>query len=156
MKSKDRIASIALLTFCIFFYFQSNNIRTQSDLALSSAFYPRLLLALIAILAISMLIKSFLPVKNKDNHPSKSPEQKGNGKIVWIIFLLFTIYIFSISFIGFILASFLFMSIVYLLIVGKGRPVKTHVLSISGFLIATIALTFIFDRFLGVSLPGIF
>jgi putative tricarboxylic transport membrane protein len=161
MAAKDRIASIVLLLFCAFFYYETFSIK-KSDLAgLSAAFFPRLLLGLLALLAILMLIRSFLPSQKKvlKAADEKEPEStKGRGWLVWAVFALFALYIFSLDLLGFILSSFLFMVIIYLLITkGSQRSAKSNVMAIGGLLATAVALFFIFEQMLNVFLPrGIF
>ncbi|WP_221567294.1 tripartite tricarboxylate transporter TctB family protein [Alkalihalobacillus sp. TS-13] len=152
--TKEHIAGAVLLLFCIFFYYQSTFIDTKGLTEISAAFFPRLLLGLISILTILMLIQSFLK-KEKKTEKKKDKNQKEG--IVWIIFTLFALYILSLDFLGFIISSFIFITIIYLLILPEKRPVKSHVIPIVSLLVITVTLSVIFQNVLNVYLPkGIF
>lgn len=160
MATKDRIASITLLLFCGFFYYQTFSIRTSNLTGLDAPFFPRVLLGTIAALAILMLIRSFLPARKKIHEATedKQEENKQKGWLVWVIFALFALYILSLKILGFILSSFLFMIIMYLLITkDTQRTLKSHAIAIGGLLATAFILAFIFEKLLNVFLPqGIF
>jgi putative tricarboxylic transport membrane protein len=152
--AKDRISGILLLIFCAFFYYQSTLIEVKDLTGLQATFFPRLLLGLIAILAIILSIQSFL---KKGSKKPKEEQQKQKGWVVWVIFAIFGVYISIIQIIGFIMSSFLFMAVVYVIILPDKKPIKSHLITISGLLVISIALSVIFERFLNVLLPkGIF
>lgn len=153
--AKDRIAGLVLLVFSAFFYYQSTLIDVKELTGLQATFFPRILLGFIAILAIIMIIQSFLKKEKK----VASSEKKQNQKewIVWVVFALFGLYILALDFVGFVIASFLFVGIVYLIILPEKKSIKKHVFSLSGLLVMIIVLQIVFERFLSVFLPkGIF
>jgi putative tricarboxylic transport membrane protein len=166
MATKDRVVSLVLLLFCAFFYYQSFSIKSSNLTGLDAAFFPRLLIGLIALLAVLILVRSFLPARKKvleavarmSEQEEKQSEDKNRGWLVWFIFALFGLYIFSLGFLGFILASFLFMTIVYLLIIqGNQHSAKNKAVAISSLLATSFILAFIFEKLLNVFLPrGIF
>lgn len=159
---RDRIASIVLLAFCAFFYYESFGISNKNLTGMEATFFPRVLLGSIAILAIILLIRSFFikqPAAEKAGPTEATEKKKNQWWTVWLIFALFAVYVVVIDILGFTFSSFLFMAIVYLIAVKI--PVKSnlkrHALSISFLLVISIALTFIFENFLQVYLPkGIF
>lgn len=152
--TKDRIAGLGLLVFCLFFYFQSTFIDVKELTTISAAFFPRLLLGLIATFAVVMLIQSFTKKGKKAKGPQEKNQKEG---ITWLIFALFAVYIYILPFVGFIIASFLFIAMVYLILLPKQGSVKSHVLSLLSLLGITIALSIVFEKLLNVFLPkGIF
>ncbi|WP_261131043.1 tripartite tricarboxylate transporter TctB family protein [Bacillus sp. Marseille-Q3570] len=152
--TKERIAGAVLLVFCIFFYYQSTSIDTKGLTEISAAFFPRLLLGLIAILTIVMFIQSFL---RKEKVKEKKRDKNQKEGIVWIIFALFALYILSLGFLGFIISSFIFITLIYLLILPEKRPFKSHVIPLISLLVITVTLSVIFQNVLNVYLPkGIF
>lgn len=153
--AKDRIAGILLLIFCTFFYYQSTFIKVKNLTGLQATFFPRLLLGLIAILATIMIIQSFFKKQKKSNADEKQPKAK--EWVVWAIFGLFGLYVLLIKIIGFIVASFLFMTVVYFIVLPEKKPIKKHVLPLSGLLVVAAILALIFENALNVFLPkGIF
>ncbi|WP_257347449.1 tripartite tricarboxylate transporter TctB family protein [Pseudalkalibacillus decolorationis] len=149
--TKDRIAGVVLLVFCLFFYYQSKLIDIKDLTEITAAFFPRLVLVLIAILAVVLIIQSFLKKEKKKE------EKKEKEGIVWVIFALLALYILSLDLLGFIISSFIFITIVYLIILPEKRPIKNHVISLSSLLVITIVLSLIFQNVLNVFLPkGIF
>ncbi|GAA0327380.1 hypothetical protein GCM10008967_17350 [Bacillus carboniphilus] len=152
---KDRIAGIVLLLFCGFFYYQSTLVDVKDLTKISAVFFPRLILGLIALLAVVLLIQSFL--KKEVQAKKETEANKGKKGIVWIIFALFGLYVISLELLGFIVASFLFITVTYFLILPEKKPIKTHVFALSGLLVVTIALSLVFEKLLYVFLPqGIF
>lgn len=160
--NRDRIASIVILAFCAFFYYESFGISNQNLTGLEATFFPRVLLVSIGSLSLLLLIKSFFI-----NTAAVEKAELGEGEVdktkkwwkVPLIFVLFTIYILVIDILGFTISSFLFMTVVYLIAVAA--PVKKngkkHAVSIVFLLVVSIMLTFIFENFLQVYLPeGLF
>lgn len=161
----DRIAGIVILAFCAFFYYQSFGISNQNLTGLEATFFPRVLLAAIAALALLLLVRSFF-IKSAAVRKvglEKEGEEVGAPKKWWkvpLIFVLFAVYILLIDILGFTISSFLFMTIVYLIAITATRlkkTVKKHAVSIGFLLVVSITLTFIFEKFLSVYLPkGLF
>jgi putative tricarboxylic transport membrane protein len=163
MVNKDRLSSIMLLAFCAFFYYATYKIDVSDIVGIDSAFFPRMILGLIAVLALTMLGSTFVSVQasktETKEHVEKNNELpiKKRGRIVGAIFALFLLYILGIDFIGFIFASFLFMVAMYFLILEEKRTTKKHVLAMVILLVTTVLLTFFFEQFLDVYLPrGLF
>ena len=157
--ANNRIVSIGLLVFCGFFYYQTTLFQSKDLTGLTAAFFPRVILSIIAILSVVMLIKSFfIPQKQIEAQNNKeSNVQEKRGWIVWILFALFGVYVFLIQIIGFITSSFLFMSVVYLLIVKGKKPLKKHLVAIGGLLVVAVGISLFFQNVLQVFLPrGVF
>lgn len=154
--ANNRIVSIGLLLFCGFFYYQTTLFQAKNLTGLTAAFFPRVILSIIAILSVVMLIKSFF-IPQKRLEAQKNKVQEKRGWIVWILFALFGVYVFLIQIIGFISSSFLFMSVVYLLIVKEKKPLKKHLVAIGGLLVVSVGISLFFQSVLQVFLPrGIF
>lgn len=160
--NRDRIASIVILAFCAFFYYESFGISTQNLTGLEASFFPRVLLGSIAVLAILLLIRSFIikkPAAVKKEEAGEGVKEKNKWWQVWVIFALFAVYIFFIDILGFTISSFLFMTVVYFIAVPISirENFKRHAISVAFLLLVSVALTFIFETFLQVYLPqGIF
>jgi putative tricarboxylic transport membrane protein len=159
MIKNDRMTSLLLLVFCAFFYYQTYKIDTSDIVGINSAFFPRIILGLIALLTVIMLIRSFLssPVRKERGKEKGTNIETKKGWSVGLVFALFSLYIFSIDIIGFILSSFLFMVGMYFIILKEKRSPKSHVFVFCGLLLTTILLSFFFEQYLDVYLPqGIF
>ena len=160
----DRIAGIVILIFCAFFYYQSFGISNQNLTGLEATFFPRILLAAIAALALLLLIRSFFIKSATAKKVEQAEEGETGAQRKWwkvpLIFALFAIYILLIDILGFTVSSFLFMTIVYLIAITATplkKTVKKHAVSVGFLLVVSITLTFIFERFLSVYLPkGLF
>lgn len=158
----DRLASIIILAFCAFFYYQTFGISNKNLTGLEATFFPRILLGSIAVLAVLLLIRSFLIKKSaaiEDEDKKESQEKMGAWWKVPLIFALFALYILVIDILGFTVSSSLFMAIVYLIAipVPVKKNMKRHALSIAFLIAVSIALTFVFEQFLQVYLPeGLF
>ncbi|MDF0726576.1 tripartite tricarboxylate transporter TctB family protein [Cytobacillus sp. S13-E01] len=155
--ANNRIVSIGLLVFCGFFYYQTTLFQTKDLTGITAAFFPRVILSIIAILSVVMLIKSFFVPQKIVEAQKESEVQEKRGWIVWILFALFGVYVILIQVIGFITSSFLFMSVVYLLIVREKRPLKQHLVAIGGLLVVSVGISMFFQTVLQVFLPrGVF
>jgi putative tricarboxylic transport membrane protein len=153
--TKDRALAIAISLFVIVMYIESYNIAGKSDWQkFSSAFYPRVLLTIMTILAVILLIRSFVLGKHNEKI-RRSVDFKVFLEKYWkviLLFISFGIYVFILTRVGFVISSALYLFISQLILMGmKSR--KSLFLNISITVIATLSIFFIFNYGLNVWLP---
>lgn len=158
--TKDRVSVLILLIFCAFFYYQTYQIPDKGFTGLDAAFFPRIILGLIAVLAVFMMVRSLSSsYKERKNVQEKGRTEQENQKgwKVWTIFALFGLFILSTTILGFIISSFCFMIVVYFIVLSRERTLKQHILTMVSLLVVSYVLAFIFRNYLNVLLPqGIF
>lgn len=150
--SKDRVLAITLLLFVIVMFTETFNIAGKNSFQIySSAFYPRILLAVIAALTVVLLITSFLGNKKGTRKKVEFKDLEKYAKVV-LLFVFFGIYISILPYLGFILSSTIYLFISQGILMGY-RKVKTLILNVAVSLIATFSIYFIFNNLLNVWLP---
>lgn len=105
---RDLGIGVVLLIFSIAGFMYSNNFKGSSDQTFGPDFFPKLVLSLLAIMAIVLIISSILNLKESQN--ILQLDKKIVGKIILFIVVL-VIYIALFFNVGFIISSILFLLI---------------------------------------------
>jgi putative tricarboxylic transport membrane protein len=151
---KDRALSLAIGLFIVVMSIESIEIAGKSNWQThSSAFYPRVLLVVMGVLATILFVKSF-------THKKKSEEKvKRSLKTLWLeynkIFILFVCfggYVFILTKVGFIVSTALYLFISQAVLTGL-KEKKKLVLNLAVTIIATFTIFAIFNYGLNVWLP---
>lgn len=135
----DLIIGLALLLFLV-----SLNLQ-MSAIPKDSKSYPAILMALSYIMTAALIIKSLIQLKRS---PVVESQLKEQVKIIFPYAVLILVYLFLLDKIGYIIDTFLF-SVVSLFWLKLKNKVVIFVLSAA----LTLALYFLFTRFLSVILP---
>jgi len=149
---KDRALSIILLLFCLIMYMETFNFAEKTKMQVAGpAVYPRIVIGIIAFLALIVLIQSFF-AKTKNSEAFNWKNFKEKYSKVIILFILFGIYVYLLSVLGFILSTLLYMFISQALLMGfkQRKPIIINVCVTS---VATFLVYFVFTDFLGIWLP---
>jgi len=148
---KDFKGSLIILLVCIFFLYQTTQIQTLDiNTGLGADFYPRVILIFIITLSIISMILSYFKHRNIEREESKD----SFSWKVFLIFVFFGIYIFTLDFIGFVVGSTLFMMIIYLLIVPHQKNWKQNIVIALCLFLSAFAVSYIFENYLDVFLPS--
>lgn len=149
MRKANIIVSGILLVFAGFYVYLITNLPSR-DLpnTLGAAFMPSVLAGLLACLCLILLISSYL--RRNDSQIVSLPYKELRG-IAGLIVLI-TVYIKAMVYLGFILASIIFLGILTWM-AGSRKPVEILIASVG----VTIAVYLLFYKFFNVQLPaGIF
>ena len=150
----DRLVALALLAVCAIFYWQSYAIR-RPPFALFETFdaaaFPRLVLGLLAVLALALLVRGSGPVR---------PRMTRQGLRRWLVRYrlplvglgLFAVYALVMPQIGWIAATTGYLVAMQLAILPR-RGVRDLAIVLGGSLVFTVVLGAGFERFLHVVLP---
>lgn len=150
---RDIINSIVILVFCAFAYYESLSISSPAMGKTGAAFYPRLVIAFIVFLSLLYLITSIVRLRKETDSKLDWAILKWtkDNKRVLLTFMIFGVYILLMSYIGYIVATFLFLFGMYILL----NPKKEKFWMVGlGIVILTLVLFFIFQDLLSVFLPG--
>lgn len=149
MRKANIIVSGILLVFAGFYVYLITNLPSR-DLpnTLGAAFMPSVLAGLLVCLCLILLISSYL--RRNDSQIVSLPYKELRG-IAGLIVLI-TVYIKAMVYLGFILASIIFLGILTWM-AGSRKPVEILIASVG----VTIAVYLLFYKFFNVQLPaGIF
>jgi hypothetical protein len=176
---KEILSSVAFLVVAAVYFLATYTIRISHAFAvtiLTSASIPRILAAILFVLALIQLyvskktkapaesekavttdqtasaagvdIKKQMQIAEKNE---SSSEYDNRNIVLTVIFLL--VYLFAMTYIGFTIASFIYMVVQIMLMTKKTERKKKLLPAIVLSLVATICMYFLFNDLLGVLLP---
>lgn len=136
----DILIALALIVFISAFAFQIGTVPADARM------YPFIIMILSYILAFVLLIKSILAFTREEKAETGNLKKQIITVVTYIIMI--TGYLLLINFMGYILATVLFIivSLLYL-------KLKSKLLMIGLAVIMTVVIYYVFTRFLGVQLP---
>lgn len=152
--TRDRALALVTLAFVAVFAIESSDIPPRSSWQpYGSAFYPRLLLGVIAAFALLLLGRSFLP-----NAPRQAPVfpdiigfLKANSRILGV-FALFGLYVALLPLVGYIAATMGFLLATLGLLAGFENRRKAFVTIVTGIVVPLLVYA-TFHYGLGIRLP---
>ena len=147
--SRDGIAGLAVLAASLVLFALTLDLKGNPMVPVGPGFYPRIVLAITALLSLGLVVSDLLSRKEK---PKETPEQKLNYPLVAISFGVFALYCVALPGLGFRVATVLFVGGTNALMdpprgaKGWGRVALLAV--------ATSAVTWlVFERWLSVLMP---
>jgi hypothetical protein len=147
---RDSGIGLGLLVACGLLYWQTGAIRTPPFVPIGPAFYPRVVLGLLAALVVWLILEDLLTRVPRAG-TAAAPVSRPNYRLVVICFLVFGAYVVGLSLLGYLLSTFLF-------VLGLGwvtgprtpREVPRLFAVAAG---TTLATYLIFEKYLHVFLP---
>ena len=145
--SRDGWGGLAVLAASLFLYALTLGLKDNPLVPIGPGYYPRIVLAVTAVLALAVLVS--------DLFTEKAPpgvKEKLNYGLVAAMFAVFGLYVGALPFLGFRIATFLYVAATNALLdVPKGakgwfRPPLAA-------LITTVVVYFVFERYLTVLMP---
>lgn len=147
--SRDGIAGLAVLAASLVLFALTLDLRTNPMVPVGPGFYPRIVLALTALLSLGLVVSDVL---NRKERPKEKPGQKLNYPLVAMSFGTFGLYCVALPGLGFRIATFIYVVAASALL-APPRGAKGW----AGALVLGLATSFItwliFERWLSVLLP---
>jgi len=106
---RDTGIGVGLLAFCGVLFWQTGAISTPPFVPIGPAFYPRVLLILLAGLAVWLFVEDILPGRGPSQGVKKPAGPPPNYRRVLLAFLVFLAYVASLNIIGYMTSTFLFI-----------------------------------------------
>jgi hypothetical protein len=106
---RDSGIGLGLLAVCGVLYWQTGGIPTPPFVPIGPAFYPRIVLALLAALAIWLILEDVVTARRRPGRKAKPTAPPLNYRLVVICFVVFGAYVVGLSLLGYLLATFLFV-----------------------------------------------
>jgi hypothetical protein len=147
--SRDGISGLAVLAASLVLFALTLDLKDNPLVPVGPGFYPRIVLALTAVLSLGLLISDVLARKRS---PKEQPKQKFNYRLVAISFGVFGLYCVALPGLGFRIATFVYV-VVANAVLAPPRGLKGW----AGTLVLGLATAFVtwlvFERYLSVLLP---
>ncbi len=148
---RDGGIGLGLLGLCGLLYWQTGGIPTPPFVPIGPAFYPRIILILLAALAVWLILGDALARPRRPARPAPRSASSLNYRLVVICFIVFSAYVMALSLLGYLLATFFF-------VLALGWTMGPHeyreLPRLAAVAIATTAVTYlVFERYLHVFLP---
>ncbi len=149
--NRDVIVAIALLIFCALFINESFNIKIPTFGQMSSALWPRLILAPLTLLSLLFLVKSLFQERTEDESKGGFGGWLAYYKNPLLVFGFFAIFVATLPYFGMLIGGLLFVFIT-LNYFGGWAPGKLALHGVIA-LVMVGAMWSIFTFALGVILP---
>jgi hypothetical protein len=144
--SRDGITGLVVLAASLAFFALTLELKQNPLVPIGPGFYPRIVLGLTAALAISLI--AF------DLFGERKSEAKGNlnHRLVLTVFAIFGLYVGALPFVGFRLATLVFVAALQAALEPPRGPRAWAVVGVTA-LVTTLVSYFLFERYLQVLLP---
>ncbi|MBM4314676.1 MAG: tripartite tricarboxylate transporter TctB family protein [Deltaproteobacteria bacterium] len=148
---RDTGIGIGLLALCALLYWQAGLVSAPPFVPIGPAFYPRVVLLLLAGLALWLIVEDLLRQRSPAPVKAKPTQPAPNYRRVLLGFIVFFGYVAGLSFVGYPAATFLF-------VLGLGWSIGPHsvreLLKLTVIAVGTTLATYlIFEKYLYVFLP---
>ncbi|HSB69278.1 MAG TPA: tripartite tricarboxylate transporter TctB family protein [Candidatus Methylomirabilis sp.] len=148
---RDRGIGLGLLALCGLLYWQTGGIPAQPFLPIGPAFYPRVILGLLAGLAVWLILEDLAAGRALARPAAGATGQPANYRAVGMCFLVFFAYILGLSLIGYLASTFLFVLALGWIMGPRQQRGLPKLVAIA---VGTTLVTYLlFERYLRVFLP---
>lgn len=144
--TRDGWAGLAALAASLFLFFQTLGLKDSPLVPIGPGFYPRIILGITAVLA-AMLV--FFSLREGGKRRDKGGE---NFALVFVVFVVFGVYVGALPFLGYRIATFLFVAGLHALL-EPPRSARGWAAVAANALVTTVASYVLFEKYLTVLLP---
>jgi putative tricarboxylic transport membrane protein len=144
--SRDGWTGLVALATSLFLFALTLELKQNPLVPIGPGFYPRIVLGISAVLAAALIIFDLIGARKA------SPAQNLNHGLVLAVFVIFGVYVGALPFIGFRIATFLFVAGLQATL-EPPRTVKGWLLIGVTALVTTAVAYVVFERYLQVFLP---
>ena len=149
--SRDGIAGLAVLAASLVLFWLTLDLKDSPLVPVGPGFYPRIVLALTAALSLGLVVADVLARRKQRAAPPAAPA-KLNYPLVAIGFGVFALYAIALPWLGFRVATFLFVGGTNALL-DPPRGAKGWGRTLLLSLVTTVVTWLVFERWLSVLLP---
>jgi len=147
--SRDGIAGLAVLAASLLLFALTLDLKANPMVPVGPGFYPRIVLALTALLSLGLVVSDVLGRKRR---PEEQPKRKLNYPLVAISFGVFALYAVALPWLGFRIATFAYV-VASNALLAPPRGMKSWAGTIILGLLVSFLTWLIFERYLSVLLP---
>jgi hypothetical protein len=150
--SRDGVAGLAVLAASLVLFALTLGLKDSPLVPIGPGFYPRIVLGVTAAFALLLVVTDVLAARKRRRAPASAPVEKRNHVLVAVSFGVFAVYAFAMPWLGFRIATFLFVGgLNAVLDPPRGARGWARMLAIA--LVTTFLAWLVFERWLTVLLP---
>jgi len=150
--SRDGIAGLAVLAASLVLFALTLGLKDSPLVPIGPGFYPRIVLGVTAAFALLLVVTDVLAARKRRRAPAPASAGKRNHVLVAVSFGVFAVYAFALPWLGFRIATFLFVGgLNAVLDPPRGARGWARMLAIA--LVTTFLAWLVFERWLTVLLP---
>lgn len=151
--TRDGVAGLICLALAIGMLVLTRGLQQSSLVPIGPDFYPRIVLIIMAVLSAMLVVSDVWRQRARTAAATaEAAPEKRNYRLVGITFAVFAGYVILLPFVGYRLATFLFMAVLQAVIEAPRSARRWIVVLVSA--LATAAVTYVvFEHYLSVLLP---
>lgn len=146
MIGRDGLAGLAAAAASLALFWRTLGLEASPLVPIGPAFYPRIVLAITAVLGLALIALSFFGKK------SRQKKEKANHRLVALSFGVFALYVAALPLAGFRLATFAFVAGLNL-VLAPPRAATHWARALAIGAITAMATYYVFEYYLQVLLP---
>lgn len=150
--SRDGIAGLAVLAASLVLFALTLDLKGSPMVPVGPGFYPRIVLGLTAVLSLGLIIADLLARRRAPLSDDSRKKERINYPLVAMSFAVFALYAAALPWLGFRIATFLFVGGADALL-DPPRGVKGWARAVILALATTVVTWLVFERWLSVLLP---
>ncbi len=150
--SRDGIAGLAVLAASLVLFALTLDLKDSPMVPVGPGFYPRIVLGLTAVLSLGLIIADLLARRRAPLSDVSRKKEKINYPLVAISFAVFALYAVALPWLGFRIATLLFVGGANALL-DPPRGAKGWGRAVILALVTTVVSWLVFERWLSVLLP---
>jgi len=150
--SRDGVAGLAVLAVSLVLFALTLDLKGNPMVPVGPGFYPRIVLGLTAVLSLGLVVADLLAGRRRRSAPAPAKEAKLNYRLVALSFGAFALYAISLPWLGFRLATFLFVGGANALL-DPPRDAKSWLRPLLLAFVTTALAWLVFEHWLSVLLP---
>jgi hypothetical protein len=149
---RDGYTGLAVVAASLALFWATLGLERHPMVPVGPGFYPRIVLGVIALMALALVASDVLARRRAAPAPPAAAGDAPNYRLVAIAFAAFAAYVLALPWLGFRLATFLFLLAMPVLLERPGSR-RRWVTVVLVAVIATAATYYAFERYLYVLLP---
>ena len=152
MIGRDGLSGLLVLAGCVVLYVLTYRIEGNPLVAIGPAFYPRLVFIVTGVLAALLVIADVLGGRKRASTAAKAAGPRPNYVLVVATFAAFLVYVVLMPYIGFRIATFVFVLVLRVLL-DWPESAKAWIGALALAAGTTLVTWFVFEQYLAVLLP---
>jgi hypothetical protein len=148
---RDAITGLVVLATSLFFFWATLGLERHPLVPVGPEFYPQLVLGATGFLALLLVLSDV--ITHRRPSAAMAPTARANYKLVVIAFAIFAIYVIALPYLGFRLATFVFLMVMPLALEPARTARRRWIVVFVVALAATVVIYLAFESYLQVLMP---